>query len=309
MGPSEEIRAIPKMRRRFVKRGKFLTTNRRFLKAIQQEVEEWDRAHPLFTIGDRKYPPQNLNESWVETPQPPRLYFAMINVNDAYQSELRAQASELQIDLQDAIYHACMDWSTLLRRLCEAWWPPDKFPNWMGRYGHPALRFFAACLLMNPIQVQPEELIGTEGLSPISLSFDPLDPNAPPLVAFWRTQYEFVMQHLSEAISNGIAITPEWLESIKAGAQESGSSAFDEAHRSGREQTHLFLPLLPGMSTTDLRGLEPIIMSRLRPHYRDGPAREQVLALEAQQYSVKRSAEELGVSRDTVTRRRSPRSG
>lgn len=300
---------FPSVRRRVVNRGKFLMTHPPFLKEVARQAQAWDREHPAFAIGERMYPTEEKPPVGAICVYP----LPLIKVIDASNRRMNSRPHRPDLgpeeqQLEDAAFTAAFLWRTLVLELCQAWWPPEYFPNWMGRHDHPAAMLVSACLLWDPKLFYPsfsQRWVSGQLLSPIGFVVDPRDHDKQPDVLRWRETYCEFARLIEDAVQQGRRVTAEFLAEAERAAWSAGATAAARAQPKGQRwgEGPWFVHLHRGITTSDWRELE-------RRIFRDGemPSRmigerleEHARALKARGESDRRIAGILGISTKAVS--------
>jgi hypothetical protein len=296
------------LRRRFVMRGKYLQQHPPFRHALEQYRDKWDRSHPRFPahkVWDVPLPPCNpglvlplpssLQHEWERYHQERHGFEAECqargDINSYYVPSFWTQKALWAMD----------DWQTTVVEICQQWWPPEYYPNWLEPPRHPAGAFVAACLIMEPAHV-PTDWIAQDGFVPrrITSRGKALSVFGPTL---WRSRHQVFLAGLREAIRNGSQISENLIAELESTAEQSAAvaalDALSEAAPNHGEDD-LYIPLVPGLSTYDLAGLEPILVEL--GDEADRRLHEQARELRNAGHSVRSIAGTLGVDRHTVLR-------
>lgn len=219
---------VPTIRARFVRRAEALQDDPAFRRALDAVRSQWNRSFPRFRLCDRPYPPQSPCRPGTDLPLPPTL----VETLDGYNRRLAVgQLTEKDRGLSVAV----AAWREPVLTLCRDWWPESEFPNWVGRFFHPAMRFVGACLIWDP-QCVPVEWIALEPIPIREFDFDPDDPESHPETVYWK--------RLALALLRGLN------EQEAASAAAAAALAAAERRRA-TGQTIRFVPLFPGMGDTD----------------------------------------------------------
>lgn len=270
------------LHKRVVTRARFLQEHPPYCRALARAVADWNAAYPEFAIRRREIPPVVPPGVW---PWPPALAAAVT------QWHRLPVVSQTGPDRIGAVLVAAV-WGSLVPRLCREWWLSEDFPAWFWSHKHPAAPFVAACLVWGEAMVDANAWIAPAHLPVWGLDFDPIDrENHPDRVA--ERERTAILHQLQAVLAAGESITEETLASLEDAGRK-------EAHDPARELPYLFVPVSPGMATTDWRALEASVRRQLKPT--DDWLRDRARRLACEGLSQRQIAGRLGISERTAAR-------
>ncbi len=303
---------------RFIARAAKIREDPVFKTKLDQARENWNRDYPAYQIKARS--PNVLAQPNVEgedLPLPPRLAQAirpwrdgswqrsMEGVHDL--TDLEVKGRELMAR-HEATLRAIGDWTTRVWDLAHEGWPPKLYPNWHGRFAlNPARRFVAACLIWEPVDLQPEEWIDPVPHRALiqTIPFDPTDPLAIPDVFRWRTAFDALATLMKERSLEGRPLTLEESAKLIDEAQHHGEqmgNVMSEWARNRDPEGFRFVRLHRGMNTQDWRELEPDFVQSQITAYGEAHWAEEARRLYTASKNISDVARTLGVERPTVRR-------
>jgi hypothetical protein len=183
--------------------------------------------------------------------------------------------------------------------LCNIWWPEQYYPNWLPRFGHPALIFTGGCVVWQMLFVD-EEWIRSEQLQPLLLRWDPGPFGMHPLTKYYMTAFERLKSRLADALREKGFITGDLLDQLAEAADDDGVDA--ALHDLSVAISRAYIPLLPGLTTSDWGRLGSMMLE-----YTDDGLARAACELHAQGQSIRSIGILLGVDRRTVQRWLGPR--
>jgi hypothetical protein len=155
-----------------------------FLDDLGRARDSWNERHPNDRITGSGVPDDEPfirnsagEELWVAHPPQLRSAYA------AHYSRARSGADGYEPGSHPSLSVAAEDWTALVSELCERWWPPAIFPNWLPA-GHPAAPFVSAALIWNT-RLLSDDWIVTASPRPLALRHDPQKPDSH---VAWRAQ-------------------------------------------------------------------------------------------------------------------------
>ncbi len=303
--------------KRFLVRAAKIGEDSEFKGKLNQARKDWNRDYPTYQI--KPHTPNIVAQAafdWFRLPLPSRLAQAIKPWDDGswrarlaaiHPDDLNTRAEELWEEATKA-FDAASQWGTRVDLLTHEGWPPNTYPNWIGRtFPNPARRFVAACLIWGLDNVQPEEWIEPIPYAALiqSVPFDPTIPGFIPETFGWQAAFNALAKSIEEALAEGMPLTPEV-----------GTHLIDRARRHG-EQMELgaaawarqrdpegfrFVRLRRGMDTSDWRRLERAFIQSQIDTYGDMPWANEARRLDAAGMSTRQIASKLSVGRSTVGR-------
>ena len=168
----------PSVRHRFVARAKFLSTHRPFLQELSDARVRWNAEQPDYQVTGQGLPdatlPTNASGQRLGEFMPPRLRQLF---DSWYALEREGRAPD------DASHHPALlpgsgAWNTLILRLCNKWWTPDHYSNWL-HAGDPAAPFVSAAIIWDPRLVDSNLVVDADP-SPQGYAYDPRNPSSDP---------------------------------------------------------------------------------------------------------------------------------
>ncbi len=321
--PQPDADARSRATERFIARAAKIGEDSEFKGKLNQARKDWNRDYPTYQVGllTRNTGDQETFD-WSGLPLPPQLARVIKAWHDgSWETRLedmhrRAMHNREDFNaLADKMWEgaskgfdAASKWENRVHRLADEGWPPNTYPNWIGRtFPNPARRFVAACLIWGLDNVQPEEWIEPIPYADLiqSVPFDPTIPGLIPETFGWRQAFNALAKSIEEALAEGTPLTPE-----------AGTQLIDRARRHG-EQMELgaatwarqrdpegfrFVRLRRGMDTSDWRALERAFIQSQIDAYGEAPWADEARRLDAARMSTRQIASKLGVGRSTVGR-------
>lgn len=283
---------VPAIRKRFVARARHLATHPPFVTATAAATEKWGADYPAFAFTRGGVPPDRHPDPG-DTPLPSALHAAIMAANG------RHIPSAPAVD-RETTFAAALTWTDLTLALAREWWPEEYYPAWpWPGLTHPALPFVGACLIWPPVMV-PEEWVDGRVLTVRGLPYDPFEPSANPAVVFARAQHAALLHDLHATLGRGETITPAWLDAAALRAAMRGADASCAAFEAGERGYYEFVPVFPGMATTEWRALEAPVRRGLART--DDWLRDHARHLAGTGMSTRQIAGLLGISRQKVAR-------
>jgi hypothetical protein len=203
---------LPSIRARFVTRARTVRERPPFRQALEHAAMEWTRRHPAYAAGQDAMAPDLVLDS---------LPFVFVPLSLA--SALKRATS----DALDGLLQVEGDWESLVRELCERWWPPAYYPDWSG-YTHPAAGFVSACLIFKP-QLVPEDWIHRQPAGLRILRYAPPTYHQVGDEQYWRTAYMTLTFSLEFALARGRPLGQEWYQAIRQGVEQVAREAAELA--------------------------------------------------------------------------------
>ncbi len=292
----------PSTRRRFVTRAETLVEGlggdgARFREDLAAKRELWNESRPEYSVHGTGSPPEELPDG---PSLPPSLERARRESAQAEAAEVEAarakalrggatlsdilifrarerslkrgghtmpQAREgmtvvqvAEVYFRESPFAAADEWHGMVNDLSTEWWPRQFYPNWIGSGKHPADPFVAACLIYNPLEV-PTTIISS--LRPVLFDayVSDLASSQYPSGTFWESAFNNIVDSIRNALERGDCLTVEMIDKMRAAACMSGAQA-----TSGADTLQPVIPILPGMTSTDLREMESEVLVYLRHH-------------------------------------------
>lgn len=253
------------IRSRFVQRAKTLVTDQSFCRDLDHAISTWNETYPHLALSTKRgdapdgaclsgqgylYPPK-LQALWGDW-QPILLITPEFCIppdrEPTADDILAAQGAKVPID-----------WHNIVEGLWLKWWPAAYFPNWARSYtSHPCQEFIGACLIWNPLSLDPERWVERH---PAKVSWTVCDLSGAiekpePGEVYYEALYRRTMERLQVAIRSGEQITETVLEREAWAANEDAERARNEALQVWAATTFPYVWLYPGLNSADWRALE-----------------------------------------------------
>lgn len=279
----------PSLHRRYVARARTLKEDAHFKADIAAERERWNDRWPDFAVPGRGYPPDTRPYALDTAPA----------IVDAMNLPRRDG------QLMERAEKADLNWKNLVVDICRRWWPERFFPVWQDAWIHPAAPFVHSCLVWGPVLV-PEEWIET--FRPVTMwaHVPALAKGMSPDGVRWHSVYLSLMRQIDDMLARGETITREDLRRLDRAAVIA-SYQNDEGRGNGYEgvglASHipanemLVVPLYPGMTSTDWRGMEGNVLADVGRCY---PFEDDIRKLYEQGESIYAIARLVGYSESQV---------
>ena len=278
----------PSVRSRFVARAKTLQTDPAFSRTVARLRRAWNHTYPDYALGE---------PAWIPKQVPNMRLFCVPPVL----ARIKEDSIKTGTEPPQEAARAWARWERLVLQRCEWGWPSVFYPNWLGQGSHPAVMFASASLVWR-IDSVPPEVIVTGGPVARPLLFDPEDEMSHPAVAFWVAYGGHVVASVREAIERGEHMDHSWLEKTIVSAAKVGLAEREQRMEAGVQQPFWYVPIFPGMRSTDRDALMASIMEAEAHRYGDHPLRTHMVKLAARGKSQTQIAKLLGVDRSTVSR-------
>lgn len=324
-----------RLHERFVARAQNLLEDRQFRARVSTVREGWDREYPPLAVGSPIFPTvEQLERSmslWFEY-RPPRMLKIMKCLNFRDFSRRGYRQEQLRTFGMQGCDCGCLwswpeliraeaDWESRIESLCFEWWPPEYFPV-VSPFRHPARNFVAACLLWR-FEVVPASLIQQPDLRPRRMPDDQL--------LYWYEMANGLFEHIEQRVKDGGQIDQTDLTAIVDEVHEVAFSRFVRLYEPSdpfrtlnqtfeNEYEHfldtvwsmgpdaslrhlwkpLYVPIYPGMKTTDWRALEHIVMAEMEDQLGSEPIAHWIDVLSQRGLSDRAISRLLGVHRKTV---------
>jgi len=279
----------PSIRHRFVVRATTVRADPLFLEQVTEIRRTWSQAHPEFSLSLPEWAPDPLPEGDPVIVFPPKV-------------ELFASGAVNQ-DAPENVQQAGGHWIDLVMKLCRSWWPIEYgFHNWLaGFFSHPAALFVSACLLWRPESVSEESIV-VGNLGPQPIPFDPRDEWAHPGAMYWRMYASTLAKLIDDAITDGGRIDETWGDRAARAASQAAWMERAQTLRSNPDEMFWYLPLFPGVKTSDGKDLVSNIHLTLTAVYGDDPVGDRARDLKLSGLSNAKIAKLLGTSTKTIAR-------
>lgn len=251
------------LRKRYIRRATFLTSDREFIRHIEVTRSEWNQEYPQFRIGHgNEAAPSGLPQAlelafgahlsaWSIAEATMDQAKASGAADETLLELLRAKAKLLQSDAPNA-----RDWwYEQASETAGEYFPLEDFPNpFPNMPFHPASDFVSACLHRDPRLIDDvAALIPEMTLEPIDLFPYEADLNLGD----------------KDVVSDGDLL---W-----------------------------YLPLYPGITEADIRRAAPTIVQRVNEIYGTRTARARIIALRSDGLTHRQIADRLGLTEQTVS--------
>ncbi len=284
--------ALPAIRDRFVMRARHLKAFPPFREMLERERAAWDARFPQFAIGRPSLPPdETMAEYGPYFPAyPPSLSRGITEINALSGKERREHPD------YDAICDAANEWLWLVLRLAKEWWPADVFPVWTtGGTGHPAGAFVSACLVWRLQVVSENWIVKAHLAGPVASAYNP-ERGEHPTAVFWRAYATAMDEAYRAAAESGAAMGIEELRRLQRRAHDEANEREREASPKDIRDWFYYVPVYPGMTSTDWRAMEPWVIKGLDARFGPNPLARHAKRLREEGLSARRIAIELGVS-------------
>jgi len=200
---------------------------------------------------------------------------------------------------------ADLDWKNLVVDICRRWWPERFFPVWQDAWIHPAAPFVYSCLVWGPVLV-PEEWIETVRPVVMWAHVPQLAKGMSPDAVRWHSVYLSVMTQIDDMLARGETISHEDLCRLDraaviasfqngVGRGNGYEGVGHAAHVPANEMP--VVPLYPGMTSTDWRGMEAHVLAEIERYY---PFEDDIRKLHEQGESIYAIARLVGYSESQV---------
>lgn len=244
-------RRIPE-RQRYINRARYLKDNRSFQRACADAAADWNELFPDFPVRRERVPPDALAYQAHAFVLPPALekirslskvshqlsVDRRISIKSDHPDEAkRAHEAKRPLIIADPYatdattvgkrtLSAKQIWRGRILALCDRFFLPLDFPDWLNCPCHPAHHFVAACVIWNPQFVREEWIV--HGQTPvISIPFSPHDPTSVdhlPEVSALRAENDILQMLLDRYVPS-----EDERRKIRASAHAAGTAAFQSA--------------------------------------------------------------------------------
>jgi len=279
----------PSLYRRYVARARTLKEDARFNADIAAERTRWNDRWSEFAVSGRGYPPETSPSSLAGIPA----IVAAMNARPLDEQRMERAAK------------ANLDWQNLKVDVCRRWWPERFYPVWQDAYIHPAAPFVHACLMWGPTLV-PEEWIETFRPVMMSAHVPALARGMSPDAVRWHSVYLSLMRQIDDMLARGETISREDLRRLDRAAviaalqnNEGRGNGYEGAGDAAYIPTNEMpvVPLYPGMTSTDWRGMEAHVLATLEACY---PFEDDIRKLHEHGESIYAIARLVGYSESQV---------
>jgi len=288
--PSRSQVGFQHLRRRYIKRAEYLLDDAAFQGAVSSARRRWNVDYPRFAIGEGETPQHRLG-SFLDIPE------RLVAATDAMPRDPRNRSE----DDEEASWAASM-WPALIRPIPVKFWPENDFPNpfaWSFHelLPHPADRFVSACVCSDVgVSTTLEKLFPPFLAQPAAFDVTPSPAN---LQAAIRAPVErdVYLRELQERLKDD----PTELERIEREATTVSAVAWRDAYAPFSPGSYWpYMPILPGMSSTDVKHVAGIIAEEARSAFHEVSLDDRVVALLDSGKTQDAVARQLGVDVRTV---------
>lgn len=289
---------LARLRDRYIRRAVALLESSAFNGAINDTRATWNQQHPQHRISVEIIPEDaHPLDSWLEQ----RMLWPASLLQVARDQVRRARDGTWTSEDDREV--ATLSWTTIVNALGLRFWPSKYFLNPYQKLGHPATGFVSACLLYHAGTITPE---GVERLFPHltvdieALPYEPADPwdfeKALGGLAFYRSVVRELLQDDPQRLK---ALE---IEAIRVSAKAARKKYPEGRWGPGADQWWWYVPVVPGMSASDLTDAAPRIAETISQVFGFTPINDLIIELADAGTPIPGIAELLGITESTVKR-------
>lgn len=290
------------LRARYCRRARVLARNGgagSFLEAIKETRASWSTRYPEYQITPG-----------IADPMPPipdsrqnaffRIFWPGRILRD-YEYFIRSENSGPEL-IRASFAH--QDWLSIVNQLCVHFWNPVDFSRPYGMHRQPCARFVSASLLLD---VRTMDAHAIDNLfEPLKLRLESLPYPPDPFDRFERTRREgerdSYRESLKQLVGEG-AMDPFDQQAAEAGYDHAyGLFPQGPVPDPNESPYWWYLPLLPGISSTDLVQAASDVAEHSKYVFGERPVEERIRDLASDGLSHSKIAMALGISESLVSR-------
>lgn len=290
---------VPTIRRRFVARANSLRWSEGFNSSLKRVRRDWNGRQKKFPIGTIEDLPDTV-PTINNLPVPIRMLTERRSALERDEHLQRVGKSGLREVSEN--YETFLEWESIVLQVCRSFWPDRRFPNWLGKLGHPCQMFVGICLIWNEREADPERWILKAPRQLHWHGFDPTDYDRHPLLQNEQFENRALKEFIWEKLGRNEVAFNQALEAISEGSNQIRRETSSNPPMS--TNGWWYVPIQPGLTVDEWRDLGKLAVDKSKEVFGDDLIGELAAELATQDHlKPPVIAEELGVSEDTITRR------
>lgn len=270
-------------RRRYIRRAVTVAASPEFRQDVDELRLKWNRDAPRYRVIPVPSVTTLLQSDTLKQGypsfEPPRL------------REDTPNAGSGQVSL--------VDWMQLQAGICRQYWPVKYFPL-VPPMIHPAMLFVSACFFCSSYEVGEiaERFFPEFSIGPHSMPYEPR-PDDRYRIAELTGQVNFLLGVMRTQFGDSWT-DARTVESKVAGGQYAQEEGVRRWWSDDPSDDWWYIPLPPGLSTTDFRNAAGMIVEFMRGIHGDRRLDDMVFELRDERLSQQKIADLLGISKDMV---------